>query len=94
MKKYYVHVHVHVSRDGRAKSTQIRVIGIIADEMDPYIFFSSNRVSMINVHGCISSAPLQFIYLYLYNIIYKVGVALPDICYGGDFTPCACAGIT
>ena len=37
------------------KSTQTRVVGMIADEMHPYILFSSNGVSMKNVQGCISS---------------------------------------
>ena len=31
------------------KSTQTRVVGIIMDEMHPYIQFSSNGVSMKNV---------------------------------------------
>ena len=42
-----------ISRDGRAKSTQTRLVGIITDEMHPYIVhvqctskISSNRVSM------------------------------------------------
>ena len=34
------------------KSTRTRVVGIITDEIHPYILFSSNGVSMKNVYGC------------------------------------------
>ena len=37
------------------KGTQTRAVGIMIDKIHPYIQFSSNRVSMKNVQGCISS---------------------------------------
>ena len=39
-----------LSRDGRIKSTQTRMVGII-DKMHSYNVFSSNRVSMKNCVG-------------------------------------------
>ena len=49
----------------RPKNMQTRVVGIITDEMHPYILFSSNVVSMKNVWGCISSViiPTTLVYI-------------------------------
>ena len=41
------------------KSIQTRVVGIITDEMHPYIQFSSNRVFYENVQRCILSVILS-----------------------------------